>query len=510
MPVEADEWTYIDVEITNGTGTATWNFEFVQTSTAESIVRLSGLVITQLTSNGRTPINYDWSGNGINATQTTVAAQPFIATAGVLEEGLRFAGGQWLDTGSETIGDGLFAGSDRRWTVSIWVKYTSRSSAIIGRAGATGSSRTFYVLSPLSDSEQPAIQLRGSNNNYNLSFGDGNWHFLTITWDGTTAKLWADGQFRENPNVGTAAEEVGQRFIIGARTNGAGAFLGNGNIAFVGIWDRAITETEIETVYNLTDPLLNKYPNLYSYEAETIDYIRRVDNKGGEVLAPKAVNSYFKGLKDESLWDKIKASALFAGVDFEGCFVPLRADMPTPENVNFTDARHNPITGLRGDASSMLVNIKYANNADGRNNAHRSVYMTLLGANQTSLMAAGTTGDGSDTLFISADGRFLTRSRSSGVVQETMALGFLATSRLAGANYTSRSNKTNVPVTRDSQVPVTTDLILFARGTATSPELRTDARLATYTAGDGLTNAELANLNTLQENLLANIATELA
>jgi hypothetical protein len=46
--------------------------------------------VTQLTSNGRTPILYDWSGNGINATQTTVAAQPFIATAGVLEEGLRF------------------------------------------------------------------------------------------------------------------------------------------------------------------------------------------------------------------------------------------------------------------------------------------------------------------------------------------------------------------------------------------------------------------------------------
>jgi len=251
MPVEADEWTYIDVEITNGIATGGWNFEFVQTSTAESIVRLSGLVITQLTSNGRTPTLYDWSGNGINATQTTVAAQPFIATAGVLEEGLRFAGGQWLDTGSETIGDGLFAGADRAWTFAVWVKNSSVAGfpSYGGRGQNTGTARTFL---PVFSGTNKSVRIRGEITQIPATV-NGTWQFYLFRWDGSAALYYQNLLSPVSLNVGTASEETNQPIIIGAHNNGVnGRF--TGNIAFVGIWNRAITGAEIETVYNLTDP----------------------------------------------------------------------------------------------------------------------------------------------------------------------------------------------------------------------------------------------------------------
>jgi hypothetical protein len=231
-------------------------FGFARTfeTSASTTCWIDDVVVTQLTADGRTPILYDWSGNGNHATQTTVAAQPFIATAGVLEEGLRFAGGQWLDTGSETIGDGLFAGADRRWTVSFWCKATT-SGTYIGRAGGEISLRTFHVGQTSVGTRPLFVNLSGTAQDLTPAINpDGIWRNISITWNGTTAKVYVNGDFYQNLLVGTAAEETGQRIIIGARTNGAAFQLGAGNIAFTGIWDRAITEAEIETVYNLTDP----------------------------------------------------------------------------------------------------------------------------------------------------------------------------------------------------------------------------------------------------------------
>jgi hypothetical protein len=234
----------------------------LQTSTGAEGVNMDGetvfvkdIVITQLTANGRTPILYDWSGNGINATQTTVAEQPFIATAGVLEEGLRFAGGQWLDTGSETIGDGLFAAADRRWTVSFWGRATTQGTFIARASSGMVSTRNFQILNATATGDPLTVIIRGITTNLDPAISpDGVWRNFTVTWDGTTPKVYVNGAFYQNLTTGTATEETGQRIIIGARTNGTGFLLGAGNIAFVGIWNRAITPAEIETVYNLTDP----------------------------------------------------------------------------------------------------------------------------------------------------------------------------------------------------------------------------------------------------------------
>jgi hypothetical protein len=221
------------------------DFSPAQIANSELLTFLDG-------ADGKTPILYDWSGNGNHATQTTVANQPFIATAGVLEEGLRFAGGQWLDTGSETIGDGLFAGSDRRWTVSVWAKLNQTGDGIVlARAGSTATSQSFSITTA-TNSTLVGVRLRGNPNTITLT---GNvWRLITVTWDGATANRYLNDGSPTALSVGASAEETGQRIIVGARTNGTAIFLNQSNIAFVGIWNRALTAAEIETVYNLTDP----------------------------------------------------------------------------------------------------------------------------------------------------------------------------------------------------------------------------------------------------------------
>ena len=184
----------------------------------------------------------------------------------MLEEGLRFKGAQWINTNSTSIGDGLFAGADRRWTVSCWAKSVvneSLAGVIVARAAsATTSLRTFQMYFNTTANAQ--VVLRGSFADFDFPT-DNVWRNITITWDGTKAFVYVNGvkppiffpsgQPDGELRVGTAEEETAEPILIGARTSATPAlFMKDGNIAFTGIWDRALTPAEIETVKALTDP----------------------------------------------------------------------------------------------------------------------------------------------------------------------------------------------------------------------------------------------------------------
>jgi hypothetical protein len=258
MPVEADEWTYIDVEITNGTGTATWNFEFVQTSTAESIVRLSGLVITQLTSNGRTPTLYDWSGNGINATQTTVAAQPFIATAGVLEEGLRFAGGQWLGA---LDGKTFFDPTTYAFSFSFWARSTTLNSNQ-NYCGVFNDGTNTFFWARMNFPGKLQFTLRKNGNvsqtiDIESAVSANTWLHYTGVHTGTQIILYKDGNEIGRENIGAGTLSALQYPLVIGSANNRGTissdFLQGSLTGFV-IYPRALTPAEINTVKTLTDP----------------------------------------------------------------------------------------------------------------------------------------------------------------------------------------------------------------------------------------------------------------
>jgi hypothetical protein len=69
-----------------------------------------------------------------------------------------------------------------------------------------------------------------SNPNYPTTYFDNNWHHLAFTWDGTTLYVYIDG----TKDAGTAYNTI----------------FGQGSLDEVGIWNRALTTTEVATLYN--------------------------------------------------------------------------------------------------------------------------------------------------------------------------------------------------------------------------------------------------------------------
>jgi hypothetical protein len=134
---------------------------------------------------------------------------------------------------------------------------------------------------------------------------DGNWHLLVGTFDGATQYLYTDGVCEASVAwVNTISYNAGQAFYVGTRANW-GDFEENQITPYVGsidepaIWNRALTPTEVSTLYNngtgktypFTSTLLN---NLVSYwkldDAVDSSAIDSVGTVNGAVLLDVSQN----------------------------------------------------------------------------------------------------------------------------------------------------------------------------------------------------------------------------
>lgn len=85
---------------------------------------------------------------------------------------------------------------------------------------------------------------------YNVTLGTAGWHMLTYTYDGTTLRGYVDGvQQATVAASGSGSLTVGNSFTVGAYSGGASghpsSYVDEG-----GIWSRALTSTEITSLYN--------------------------------------------------------------------------------------------------------------------------------------------------------------------------------------------------------------------------------------------------------------------
>jgi hypothetical protein len=137
----------------------------------------------------------------------------------------------------------LFAGPGEAWTVAVVASAADGVSGnIVARAGSAASETRMFQLFKGADNTAN-ITLRGANNQPRLF--DALPHFHCITWDGTVSRYYFDGAAPIVLNaVGVATEEVGQRVILGARTNGTSVFL-NGSIPAAYFWSRALSPSEV-------------------------------------------------------------------------------------------------------------------------------------------------------------------------------------------------------------------------------------------------------------------------
>ena len=79
-----------------------------------------------------------------------------------------------------------------------------------------------------------------------VNFWDANWHFIVLTYDGTTAKLYADGAL-----VASGAKNwnlVPYECLIGEQVNN-GAEFWNGSADDVRIFNRVLSAREVLNLY---------------------------------------------------------------------------------------------------------------------------------------------------------------------------------------------------------------------------------------------------------------------
>lgn len=152
--------------------------------------------------------------------------------------------------------DGLNVG----FTLDAWVRTTATvgNKAIIAKYWTAGGSwviRTnesepgkidFTVCSPSCTTIADAVQLLSTSN-----INDGAWHFIAATFDGTTQRLYVDGELEAFGTNANPAWADNHHFCIGSYCDpGGNSFLTfSGLIDEVEVYHRALSASEIEAIF---------------------------------------------------------------------------------------------------------------------------------------------------------------------------------------------------------------------------------------------------------------------
>lgn len=230
-----------------------------------------------------------------------------------------------------------------------------------------------------------------------------------------------------------------------------------------------------------------------SYDADAQAYITAVEAADGQALETAvrdAINTFVVGCKTDGIWSAIKASCILAGArTLTGALVPLVGTAPT--NNGFTSSSYNRKTGLVGNGSNYL-NSNRANNADGLNDTHMSVYVSAIatavwmGANQINGSTKSLEGLSERyviTRFYSGDPNFTDYNAFPAPRN-----GFYGMSRSASASYTVRGCGTNNTVAIASTSQNSIPVMVYGRtlDNSTTPDARTSARFAFYSIGSAI------------------------
>jgi len=225
-------------------------------------------------------------------------------------------------------------------------------------------------------------------------------------------------------------------------------------------------------------------------DADAAAYITAVETADGQTLengVRQAIDDFVIGCKADGIWAAIKASCILAGArTLSGALVPLVGSAPT--NFNFVSGDYNRKTGLKGDGSTKYLDSNRNNNADGQNNNHNAVFVTVLPATaERNVIGIGGQTIGANTLQITAiDGSsFAVRSRATLVATFTRTAGavdLLSSARSASGQVVVRARGSNSTLGQVSQTTLAGNVEVF-KTTATN---HTDARLSFYSIGESL------------------------
>jgi len=250
-------------------------------------------------------------------------------------------------------------------------------------------------------------------------------------------------------------------------------------------------------------------------DPDAATYLAAVEAADGEPLEPAvraAVNTFFKALKADGLFDAIKASCILCGArTITGALVPLAGPAPSAEG-GWASGDYSRTTGLSGDGNALYLDSNYLDNADGEDDNHRAAYhstITLPGGVIGVRQDDGITPP-SGTHIYQQQSNMLGRNRSVSFsthsTNNNTASTFSGISRQSSSEYTFRSYGTSDVVSQNSDVSARAiNVRVFGRGHDLVQNLF-DGSIAFYSIG---ASVDLEALDTAVSNLVTAIGNAL-
>jgi hypothetical protein len=185
----------------------------------------------------------------------TVSGSPTRNVAGKLSTCYTFA-----SASSQSIGMGTNASlrPTSGLTVAFWIKTsTAENGMVVSNYGLTGSGPYYswgYEIAMVANGYIYFDTYQGSNGsgcgtNTTANIANNTWHFVVCTYDNVNARIYVDGTLSATSSTGSGIMYYqASAFTIAARSGGGVYY--NGSLDEVGLWSRALTATEVTTLYN--------------------------------------------------------------------------------------------------------------------------------------------------------------------------------------------------------------------------------------------------------------------
>lgn len=299
--------------------------------------------------------------------------------------------------------------------------------------------------------------------------------------------------------------------IFGRNGNGVMTEFSDGRIAFYSIGE----QINLKVLNDCVDSLLRKILislRFNSPDSDANTYLSQVelyDNSLLENSVRLAMSNFIIGLKNDNLWNSIKASCILAGArTVDGCLTPLAGNRP--RNYNFNMFHYNRTLGLVGENNGFrFLDSLRRNNEDPQNNNHRAVYKSVSSTNLNTYIGSSNT-DGQDGIaargqlanVLMTASRFAINTSIDSPANFNSGAGLVGIARNNSNNYDIIGNSLFTNITGSSLTPNSTNIGIFAR-VGGGVNNNTDARLSFYSIGEYL------NLSTLNSRI-ATLMTELS
>ena len=147
-----------------------------------------------------------------------------------------------------------------RFTVSSWFKTSTNFGTegfIVNKGGlgtdTAGSNMNYAIWMTNGEQLRAGFETGSGSDNFVTSsarYNDGLWHYVTLTYDGTSVKLYVDGaQVATTPTSSSPETTNTLPVRVGGNSQTANRFF-TGNLDEVRIWNRALSAQEVADAFN--------------------------------------------------------------------------------------------------------------------------------------------------------------------------------------------------------------------------------------------------------------------